>query len=197
MILWHCLPFLCHSAVQLISSSPNLTSTFFAARLGSRHFPASAQTKSGSARTFSGSVFVAPASAYRSNHDCKFAHLKNITTLLYEMQNLFLWLKVYCFPSNVGGSENSWLWCVALMAMNRTGCHVRQLECQTSNITASVQIQTDHLLHKHMLPVFFVIDQTHHPHRSANIQPMSQQATASTHPYWHYKSWPQPQNRAK
>jgi len=26
-----------------------------------------------------------------TNHDCKFAHLKNITTLLYEMQNLFLY----------------------------------------------------------------------------------------------------------
>jgi len=40
-------------------------SDFFAARL--RHFPASAQTKSGSARTLSGSVFAGPASAYRSN----------------------------------------------------------------------------------------------------------------------------------
>jgi len=46
LILSHWLPLLCHSAVQLLSSSQILD--FFADRL--RHFPASAHTKSGSAR---------------------------------------------------------------------------------------------------------------------------------------------------
>jgi len=31
------------------------------------------------------------------------------------------------------------------VALKRTGCEVRQLECQASNVTASVQ--SDHLLH--------------------------------------------------
>ena len=37
------------------------------------------------------------------------------------------------------------------------GCDVWQMECQASNITANVQ--SDHLLHGYMLPVFFTTDQ--------------------------------------
>ena len=56
-----------------------------------------------------------------------------------------------------------------------------QLECQASNVTASVR--SDHLLHACMLPVFFTTDQSHRPPRSAEIQPMSQEAAAATRPY--------------
>ena len=38
------------------------------------------------------------------------------------------------------------------MAWKKTGCDVWQLECQASNVTASVQ--SDDLLHGYMLPVF-------------------------------------------
>ena len=50
---------------------------------------------------------------------------KNVTTLTCELQNFFIWLKVCCVLSNVGGSEENqlwvvitgseknWLWCVA------------------------------------------------------------------------------------
>ena len=74
------------------------------------------------------------------------------------LQNLFIRLKVFCIPPNVGGSE-------------RTGYDVWQLKCQASNVTASVQ--TDHLLHGHTLPVFLAINQSHRPPRSAEIQPVS------------------------
>jgi len=50
---------------------------------------------------------------------------ENVTTLTCELQNFFIWLKVCCILSNVGGSgeshlwfvvggsEKNWLWCVA------------------------------------------------------------------------------------
>ena len=68
-----------------------------------------------------------------------------------------------------------------LVALKRTGCDVWQLEYQRSNVTASVQ--SDHLLHGYMLPVFFATDQLHSPPRSAETQPMLQDASA-TRPYY-------------
>jgi len=67
------------------------------------------------------------------------SHLKNVTVLPCEMQNSFAWWEVYCFPS-----KRWWLWkgelcCVRLAAVKRAGCVVWQLECQASNVTASVQ----------------------------------------------------------
>ena len=58
---------------------------------------------------------------------------------------------------------------MALVALRRTSCDVWQMECQASNITANVQ--SDHLLHGYMLPVFFATNQLHRPPRSAEIQP--------------------------
>ena len=66
------------------------------------------------------------------------------------------------------------------MALKRTGT-VWQMECQTSNVTANVQ--SDHILHGYMLPVFFATDQSHHPPRCAEIQPMSQQDASATRPF--------------
>jgi len=68
-----------------------------------------------------------------------------------------------------------------LAALKRAGCAVRQLECLAGNFTASVQ--SDHLLHGYMLPVFFVLDQSLSTPRSVEIQPMSQQAAAAIRPY--------------
>jgi len=48
---------------------------------------------------------------------------------------------------------------LAMVALKRTDCDVWQLECQASYVTASVQ--SDHLLHGYVLPVFSV-DQSHH-----------------------------------
>ena len=67
------------------------------------------------------------------------------------------------------------------MALKRVGCDVWQMECQASNVTANVQ--SDHLLHRCMLPVFFATDQLHRPPHSAEIQPMSQQDASATRPY--------------
>jgi len=64
---------------------------------------------------------------------------ENVTTLTCELQNFCIWLKVCYVLSNAGGSEES-----QLVALKRTGCYAWQLECQASNVTASVQ--TDHLL---------------------------------------------------
>jgi len=41
-----------------------------------------------------------------------------------------------------------------------------------NDVTANVQ--SDHILHEYMLPVFFAGDQLHRPPRSAKIKPMSQ-----------------------
>ena len=38
---------------------------------------------------------------------------ENVTTLTCQMQNFFIWLKVCCISSNVGGSGKNRLWCVA------------------------------------------------------------------------------------
>ena len=38
--------------------------------------------------------------------------LENVTTLTCELQNFFIWLKVFCILSNVRGSEKSQLWVV-------------------------------------------------------------------------------------
>ena len=55
------------------------------------------------------------------------------------------------------------------------------MECQTSNVTASVQ--SDHLLYGYMFPVFFATDQLYRPPRYAEIQPMLQQDASATRPY--------------
>jgi len=68
-----------------------------------------------------------------------------------------------------------------LVALRRTTCDVWQLECQASNVTASVQ--SDHLLHGCILPVFFATDQLHSPPRSSEIQPMLQQGASATRLY--------------
>ena len=67
------------------------------------------------------------------------------------------------------------------MALKKAGCDVWQMECQASNVTANVQ--SDHLLHGYMLPVFLATDQLYHPSCSAEIQPMSQQDASTTRPY--------------
>ena len=71
----------------------------------------------------------------------------------------------------VESSKKSQLWVVDV-ALKRTGCDVWQLECQASNVTASVQ--SDHLLHYYMLPVISDTDWSHSTPYCAEIQPMSQ-----------------------
>ena len=76
------------------------------------------------------------------------------------MHNIFIWLKVCAFLQTL--VDLKWAGCgLALVALKRTGCDVRQMECQASNVTANVQ--SDNLLHGYMLPVFFVTDQLCHP----------------------------------
>ena len=67
------------------------------------------------------------------------------------------------------------------MALKKTGCDMWQMECQDSNVIANVQ--SDHLLHGYMLPVFFTTDHLHCPPCCAEIQPMSQQDASATRPY--------------
>ena len=68
---------------------------------------------------------------------------ENITTLTCELQNFFIWLKVCCVLSSVGGSEKSqsWivvggsaknrLWCMAT-GMSGKQCHSKCSEWQPS-----------------------------------------------------------------
>ena len=92
-------------------------------------------------------------------------HLKNVAALLCKMHNFFISLKVCCILPNVSGSEKSRLW-VGIGAPKRTGCDVWQMECQASNVTANVQ--SDHLLHEYVLPVFFATDRLPRPRRFRN-----------------------------
>ena len=57
---------------------------------------------------------------------------------------------------------------------------MRQIECQASNVTANVQ--SDHLLHGYMFPVFFATDQLHRLPFCAEIQPISQQDASAPRP---------------
>ena len=104
-------------------------------------------------------------------------HLKNVTTLPCKMHNIIIWLKVFAFLQMLEAVKRAGCG-LALVALKRTGCGVRQMECQASNVTANVQ--SDHLLHGYMLPVFFVTDQLHRPPCCAEIQPISQQDDAVT-----------------
>jgi len=67
------------------------------------------------------------------------------------------------------------------VALKRARCDVQQMECQVSNVTANVQ--SDHLLHRYMIPVFFATNQLHRPPHSAEIQPMPPQDASATHLY--------------
>jgi len=102
---------------------------------------------------------------------------ESVTTLTCGLHNFFIWLKVYCVLSNVGGSEESqlWvvvsgseknrLWCVAT-GLSGKQCHSKCLEWPPSK-----------LIHASS---FFDSDQSHSTLRCAEIQPMSQEvATAS------------------
>ena len=80
------------------------------------------------------------------------------TTLPCKMHNFF----ICCFPPKVGGSEKNFkkAGCgLALVALKRTSCDVWQLECQSSSVRANVQ--SDHLLHRYMLPVYFELPLTY------------------------------------
>ena len=84
-------------------------------------------------------------------------HLKNVTALPCKM-HIFIWLKVCAFLQTLVAVIKAGCG-LALVALKRTGCDVRQMECQASNITTNVQ--SDHLPHGYMLPVFFATDQLH------------------------------------
>jgi len=102
---------------------------------------------------------------------------ENVTTLTWELQNFFIWLKVCCVLSDVGGSERASCG-LSLVALKRTGCVVWHLDCQASNVIASVQ--SGHILNGYMLPVFFDTDQSHSTPRCAEIQLTSQQAASAS-----------------
>ena len=88
---------------------------------------------------------------------------ENVTTLTCELQNFFIWLKVCCILSNVGGSEESHLW-LSLVAVKRTGCgnwNVRQAPSQQCFQSFSTLL-------------------SYSTQRCAEIQPMSQQSAATS-----------------
>ena len=98
---------------------------------------------------------------------------------LVKCTTFFIWLLLH-------SSKRWWLWNKPVVGWQwwfrkRTFCAVWQMECQASNVTANVQ--SDHLLHRYMLPVFFATDQLHRPPHSAEIQLMLQQDASATRPY--------------
>jgi len=69
---------------------------------------------------------------------------ENVTALNCELQNFFIWLKVCCVLSNVGSC--------GLSSVAQKRSVVMCGKWNVSHVTASVQ--SDHLLHGSMLPVF-------------------------------------------
>jgi len=56
---------------------------------------------------------------------------ENITTITCKLWNFFIWLKVCCVLSNVGGSENSQLWVVVGGSeKNRLWCVATVMSCE-------------------------------------------------------------------
>ena len=102
---------------------------------------------------------------------------ESATTLTCELQNFFIQLKVCCVLSDILGSGKSQLW-VVISGSEKTPCDVWQLECQASNVTASVH--SNHVLHYHMLPIFVNTIQSCSTPHCAEIQPTSQQAAAAS-----------------
>jgi len=103
---------------------------------------------------------------------------ENVTTLTCELQNFFIRLKVCCVLSNAGGSEDSQLWVVmGGSEKNRLWCVATGMSGKQSHSKCSEWPPSAVL---YMLPVFFDTDQSHSTPRCAEIQPMSQQATAAS-----------------
>ena len=102
---------------------------------------------------------------------------ENVTTLSCELQNIFIWLKICCILSSVGGSkksqlwvvvggsEKSRLWCVA------TGMSGKQCRSKCSKWPLSA------LTHASS---HFDTDQSHRTQRCAEIQPTSQQTALAS-----------------
>ena len=104
---------------------------------------------------------------------------KSIATLTCEKQKLFSsWWRSVVFLQTLGVLKRASC-ALSSVALKRSGCDVCQLKCQANNVTAS--FHSNHLLHWYMLPVFFVdTDQSHSTPRCAEIQPMVQQAAATS-----------------
>jgi len=102
---------------------------------------------------------------------------ENVTTLTCELQNFFIWLKVFCVLSNVRGSEESQLWVVVGSSeKNRLWCVAAGMSGKQCNSKCSEWLSFA-LIHA---PVFFDTDQSHSTPRYAEMQPMSQQAPAAS-----------------
>ena len=95
-----------------------------------------------------------------------------------EMQNFSIWMKVWCIPSNVDGSEKSWLWDggseknrLWFVATRMSGKHCHS-KCSKWQPSAWIHASS-----------LFATDQLRSTLCCAEIQPMSQQATAASRPY--------------
>ena len=61
---------------------------------------------------------------------------ENVTTLNCKLQNFFIWLKVCCVFSSIGGSEKNQLWCMAT-GMSGKQCHSKCSEWPRSALVHS------------------------------------------------------------
>ena len=77
-------------------------------------------------------------------------------------------------------SKRWWLWKEPVLMYGEW--NVRQATLQ------QFTVQSDHLLHGYMLPVFFITDQLHRPLRAAEIQPMLQRFRKFSRDLTHQKS---------
>jgi len=99
---------------------------------------------------------------------------ENVTTRNCEMQNFFIWLKVFLH------SFKRWrLWREPVVGCHRWLWKEPVVMCGNWNVRQATSQQEFIVTTFHMLPVFFNTDKLHSTLRSAEIQPMSQQAAAA------------------
>jgi len=92
---------------------------------------------------------------------------ETVTTLIYELQNFFIRLNVYCVLSDIGGSEKSQLWIVSGSEKIPLWCVATRMSAKQCHSKCS-EWPRSALIHASS-PVFFGTHQSHSTRRCAEI----------------------------
>jgi len=113
-------------------------------------------------------LFASSQNKTNCNHNCELPTTsENVTALPCKMQDMFVWLKVYCFPPNV---DDPLVLCGNLNVRHATTYKVFKV--------TTLYMDTCYQSFRNWSSA-----SSTRPPRSAEIQPMSQQAAAATRPY--------------
>ena len=97
---------------------------------------------------------------------------ENVTTLTCEKQNFFVWLKVCCVLSNVGGSEESQLWVVVGGSeKNRLCCGATGMSGKSQQVFRMTIFCINTCFQSFSIMISLIVH-----HAVLNVQPMSQRS---------------------